>query len=133
MIDTLLAVLTTDAMLTGILTGGIYRAKEISRQTTPAAYDANRELRPCALVRQETTTPWGPHDHSGRVYVTVWFYQRDGYAQIEAARARVYALLHRTNIVGWDVRHINDLLDMADPALHVPMAMSRYQCTVNRE
>lgn len=133
MIDTLLGALQSDPTLQTALTGGVYRAAEISRQATPDAYDANMELQPCALLRQETATPWGPHEHSARVYVTVFFYQRDGYDVIEAARARVYALLHRSKVVGWEVRHVNDLLDMTDPALGMPMAISRYQCTVNRE
>lgn len=132
MIDTILSTLTADSTLTNILTGGIYRAKEISRQTTPGAYDANMEIRPCALVRQESAVPVAPHHNSARVIVTIWFYQRDGYTAIEAARARVYTLLHRTKVVGWDVRHSNDLIDMEDPALNIPMAVSRYACTINR-
>lgn len=138
MIAEIVSLLQSDSQLAAILPGGVHRAKEISRQETPPAYDANRELQPCALVRQETETPWGPYEHSARLYVTFWFYQRAGYDSIEAARKRVYALLHRRQLAPqsgetcWDVRHANDLLDSEDPGLGVPMAMSRYVATVMR-
>ena len=137
MIQEIVQLLQSDSQLAAILTGGVYRAAEISRQATPDAYDEWRELKPCALVRQESQTPWGPYEHSGRLYVTVWFYQRSGYDAIEAARKRVYALLHRQRITpesgsAWDVVHVNDLLDQEDPGLGVPMAMSRYVATVLR-
>ena len=138
MIDAILGVLQGDATLLATLTGGVQRAVEISRQATPGAFDANGELLPCALVKQETATPWGPHDDSGRLYVVVYFYERAGYANIEAARERVYGLLHRVKLTpvdgsgNYDVRHANDLIDVEDQALHVPMAMSRYVCTVQR-
>jgi hypothetical protein len=135
MIQAIVQLLQSDSQLTAILPGGVHRAKEISRQETPAAYDANRELQPCALVRQETETPWGPYEHSARLYVTVWFYQRSGYDAIDAARKRVYALLHRQRITAegsWGVEHANDLLDQEDPGLGVPMAMSRYVATILR-
>jgi hypothetical protein len=138
MIDAILTVLEDDATLGATLTGGVYRAVEISRQATPAAFDGNGELLPCALLKMETATPWGPHDDSGRLYVVVYFYERAGYANIEAARKRVYDLLHRVKVTpedgsgNYDVRHGNDLVDVEDQALHVPMAMSRYVCTVQR-
>lgn len=138
MIDAVVDLLQNDAILTATLTGGVHRAVEISRQTTPTAYDGRRELLPCALVKQETATPWGPHDNSGRLYITVWFYDRADYTAIETARKRVYALLHRTKLTPtdgsgcYDIRHANDLLDQEEPALSVPMAMSRYVATVQR-
>jgi hypothetical protein len=134
MIQAIVSLLQNDSQLAALLPGGVHRAKEISRQETSGAYDANRELQPCALVRQETATPWGPHPDSGRLYVTVWFYQRAGYDAIEAARQRVYALLHRQKLANgmYEIRHANDLLDSEDPALGVPMMMSRYVATVER-
>lgn len=139
MIDAVADLLRSDASLGAILTGGVHRAAEISRQTTPDAYDQRRELLPCALIRQETATPWGPHAHSGRLYITIWFYDRAGYGAIEAARRRVYQLLHRQKVTPadgsgcYEVRHANDLLDQEEPALGVPMAMSRYVATIQRE
>lgn len=138
MIDAVLATLQADGTLTSTLTGGIHRAVEISRQATPTAFDGNGEIKPCALLKQETATPWGPHDDSGRLYVVVYFYERSGYTNIEAARKRVYALLHRAKLTpvdgsgNYDLRHANDLIDIEDQALNVPMALSRYVATVQR-
>lgn len=138
MIPAIVTLLQSDATLTGILTGGVYRAKEVSRKETPNAFDSKKELLPCALVKGETATPWGPHDHSGRLYVALYFYQRSGTASIEAARARVYELLHRQKLTPedgtgcYEIVHTGDLLDMEDTALQAPMAVSRYQCTVQR-
>lgn len=139
MIDAITSLLQGDATVTAALTGGVHRANEISRQGTPTAYDANGELLPCALVRQESGTPWGPHEHSGRLYVVVVIYQRSGLATIETARKRVYALLHRQKLTPvdgsgcYEVRWSNDVLDQEDPALGVSMALSRYVATVQRQ
>lgn len=138
MINAILALLQAGAILSDILTGGVHHAPEISRQATPDAYDQSRELLPCALVKQESATPWGPHADSGRVYVTVWFFARSGYTHIEAARKRVYARLHRQKVTPsdgsgcYEIRHADDLLDQEEPMLGVPMAMSRYVATVQR-
>ena len=136
---TILAALQGDAQLAGILIGGLYDGTEIndiSRQATPAAYDQNSELLPCAILKPETQAPAGPHPDGSRLYVTIWFYQQAGSAAIDAARIRAYHLLHRTTQVGsdglWDVRHANDLLGIEMQALGVPAIMSRYVATVNR-
>lgn len=138
MIDAIVDLLRNDPALSAILSGGVHRAAEISRQATPDAFDQRRELRPCALVKQETAIPWGPHADSGRLFVTVWFYDRAGYSSIEAARKRVYQLLHRTKLTPadgsgcYDIRHANDLLDQEEPASGATMAMSRYVATIQR-
>ena len=136
MIDTIVATLVNDATLAALLTGGVQRAQEISRQATPGAFDANLEVKPCALVKQEMATRWGPLENSGRVYVVVWLYERSGYGSIEAARKRIYALLHRKQLSGsvklyW-IEHGNDLLDQEDAATGWAMIVSRYVCTVER-
>lgn len=131
--------LSGDGALMATLTGGLYGSvSEISRQNTPAAFDANLEMLPCALVKQEGGTPWGPHEQSGRLYVTVWFYDRASHTAIEAARKRVYALLHRAKLTPvdgsgcYEVVHGNDLLDLEEPVIGAAMAMSRFVCTVQR-
>jgi len=135
----ILATLQDDASLAGILTGGLYDGtviNDISRQATPAAYDEYSELKPCAIVKSETQAPAGPHPDSSRLFVTIWFYQQSGSADIDVARIRAYHLLHRSTVAGsdglWDVRHFNDLLGIELQALGVPAIMSRYVATVNR-
>lgn len=136
---TIFAALAGDAALSAILTGGLYDGtvvNDISRQATPAAYDDYSELKPCAIVKPETQAPAGPHPDGSRLFVTLWFYQQNGSAAIDAARVRAYHLLHRATLAGsgglWDVRHVNDLLGMEMQALGVPAIMSRYVATVNR-
>ncbi len=138
MIAAVLALLQGDAVLALALPGGVHSAIEISRQTTPGAYDANGEMQPSALLRQETATPWGPHKDSGRLYFAVYFYDRASHAAIETARKRVYTLLHRQKLTptdgsgNYEIVHASDLLDMEEQNLGVAMAISRYVATIQR-
>ncbi len=138
MIAAIVALLQADATLLALLIGGVHRAQEISRQTTPTAYDSNKEIKPCVLVKQETATPWGVYQDSGRLYIVLYFYERSGYASIEAARMLVYSLLHRSQVspVGgggcYEIRHESDVLDQEDPTLGAAMVVSRYVATIQR-
>lgn len=93
-----------DATLMAILTGGVFTSgavglEGISRETTPAAFDANGYLKPCALVRQRGRVP----DNNVRDYqaqktstaqvVEIYLYQDVGYTAIDAAITRLYTLL----------------------------------------
>lgn len=135
--DAILAVLTGDAALTGLLTGGIYSAVEISRQTTPTAFDANDELLPCGLLKMETQTPVIPHPNGSRLFFSVMLYERAGYATIDAARKRVYALLQRQKVTpaaggNWEILHTDDVLDTEDPGLSCCLMVSRFVAYVRR-
>lgn len=133
-------VLEGDATLTALLTGGIFTGVEISRQETPDAFDAFREVKPCALVALDTTAPFGPHYDSANVFVRIHLYQAAGVDVIEQARRRIYALLHRVKLEPaagdesgcWSVFHVGDVLDVEDPGLEASMAVSRYQAVVRR-
>ena len=63
--------LAADATLAALLPGGVHVAAEISRTLTPAAFDANKELRACALVKRGGDTPDGPVGLAGRMLVNV--------------------------------------------------------------
>lgn len=121
--------LVTDATLTDILTGGVYATTEITREGTPAAFDANKELKPCALVKAEVETPWGPFERSNRAFIRIFFYQRSGYAATDQAVERVYALLHRSKALAgkWEILHLDDIRGQEDQALECSLEMSRYQ------
>jgi hypothetical protein len=128
--DVLLA-LQADAQLSALLPGGIYgpdTADEITRQATPAAFDAaTKELLPCALVRPGVETPAGPYPTSSRAFVDIYFYQRAGTDVIDPARERAFQLLHRVRIGGgWEVLWTDDVLGQRDPALDCSMVLSRY-------
>jgi hypothetical protein len=136
--DAIYGLLSGDATLMATLTGGLHTKTEISRQDTPAAFDANGEILPCALLKFETQTPWGPFAHGSRLYFSLLLYQRAGYEAIEAARQRVYALLHRQKVTPatggcWEIRHSSDVTDVEDGALGCSLAVGRFTATVLRE
>ena len=132
----ILAALQGDVALAALLPGGLddgLLVQGISRQGTPAAYDAWQELKPCGLLKPESQAPAGPHPDGARLFVTLWLYQQRGAAEIDAERERAYQVLHRATLAGmWDVRHANDVLGTEVAALGVPTIMSRFVATVNR-
>jgi len=139
MLNVVVAALQGDATLGTLLTGGVYDqlvVGEISRQKTPAAFDAFKELKPCALVMGESSTPWGPMHDSGRVYFLVWLYQQHGAQTIESARTRVYKLLHRKQLSTtagiYEIRHANDVLGIEVQGLNAQGIQSRFVATVQR-
>jgi hypothetical protein len=136
--DAIYSLLSGDATLMATLTGGLHRDVEISRQTTPAAFDADREIKPCGLLKFGSQSPVAPFYHSARLFFAVMFYERNGYANTAAARARVYALLHRQRVAPssgscWQIRHSDDVLETQDEALGCSLEMSRFYAVINRE
>jgi len=133
--DTIQAALAADTTLATTLPGGVHAGTGISRQRTPDAFDAHGELRPCALVRIETTTQYGPYTGTGalsaRTYVLVYVYQRQGYASIDPALARIRALLHKTRLgTGtFEIVWADDSDDLEDEGLACAMRFSRYVAT----
>lgn len=133
--DALYNLLTGDGTLMATLTGGLYTGQQISRQHAAAAFDANDELLPCALMRFGNEEPIGPYTHSAALDVDVYLYQRSGsgFASVEAARKRIYILLHRQSVVPvnggtcWQIRHTNSVLDTRDDVLDASMAVARYR------
>jgi hypothetical protein len=141
--DAIYDLLSADATFVGILGGRLYQAREvgeISRQTTPGAFDANGEIRPCALLRFGATVPLAPHPHGARQFFELYFYERQGYAHIEAARERAYVLLQQAKLTPgtgaswgcWEVHHTDDVGDGRDGALGCSLAVSRYEAIVRR-
>lgn len=128
--DDIQTVLAADVSLAMILTGGVHTGREMTRQDMPTAFDANGEILPCALVKTEVELAWGPFRSSSRAYLRVFLYQRDGYAAIEAARERIFSLLHRqklsTEYNTWEFMHADDVGGQEDPALSCSLAVSRY-------
>lgn len=121
--------LAADATLVSLLPGGIHTdGGEISRQKTPAAFDANGELRPCALVNAASDTVDGPTGIAGRLLVSVWLYHRTSDAANETAVARVKGLLHRAVLPGtYEVRWAFDTPGFEEEALAARGAVTRYE------
>lgn len=132
--------LSVDATLMAILTGGIYYdITEITRQTAPDVFDDHKEIQPCGLIKQSTETPTGPYDHSQRLVINIYLYERAGYDNIDAARNRILQLLHDQKLTPvnggtcWKILHSNDTLDQEDQALRCSMALTRYGAIRGRD
>jgi hypothetical protein len=128
------ALLVADGTLMGILTGGVYDRRGLNRSATPAAYDSRGQLLPCAVVTVETTTPTGPKEFDfEQVFFQVWLYEAEGndYANIDLARDRVRALLHRQSVVitagaVHEILHADSFGDSYDEALGAEMTYERF-------
>lgn len=134
----ILALLSADVTLGGLLPGGVFDAAEvgeISRQTTPAAFNTNGELQACALLRTRGPVALNePYRHGAREAFEVYFYNAP-----DAARERVYDLLHDTRLTpagssagNWRIEHADDVLSQEDQALRAALMVSRYQALVRR-
>ena len=133
--DSVKTVLEADVTLMALLTGGVYANGEITKQATAAAFDANGEIKPCALVNEGTELPIGPHIYGVQTAVVVYVYQREGFDVIEPASSRIYALLHYQKIGSktWNVIYQSKIKNQRDIALDCPMIVSRYLAIQERE
>jgi len=130
------AVLEANTALMTILTGGLYEQDEvgeISRQSTPSAFDSNKELKPCALVAEGTELPRGGIDHAGigvsvQTPINIFFYERTGYSNIAAAMEASFALLNGKKIgsATWRVEYENSVKNQVDQSLNASMGVQRF-------
>ncbi len=121
-----------DSTLSAILTGGIHATSEISRQLTPSAFDANGEIRPCALVTTPGEFADGPDEFAGRLNCTIFFYQRTGYATIDAARDYTRTKFHRQKVGDpadkvFEMRWVTSVNEKRDSALDASMHVLRFE------
>jgi len=136
----ILHLLKADTAFSAPLTGGIYAVgvddvEQISRQDTPDAFDETSELRPCALLKLETTTPFGPFAHSSRQFIVLYVYQQRGHAVVHAALDRAYDLLHQQDIPGagaWDVSVTDILPDLPDDILNAAAGYIRFAAVISQ-
>lgn len=136
----LLAYLRADATLAALLPGGIYDAQEvseISRQNTPGAFDSNKELRPCMLIRLGPDVPDGIRDAS-RLELHCYSYARRPAPMLTQVARRLYQLLHERRIGpgdgdgAWQWRYSSDMLANFDEPLHAALAVSRYHTYIHK-
>jgi len=120
------ALLEADATLLATATGGVWDYDEtghlgINRTTTSAAFDSNEIIKPCVLLKSRSSEPdqslvdEGARYQSTTEMLEAWFYEDDGYSNIEIMRDRVWVLLHAVQLSGtfmclWagDVRQARD-------------------------
>lgn len=130
-VSTVHNLLKNDATLTGMLPGGVLAVAEIKRtdDESKQAFDEDtQELLACINVKRGTENPFGPHHHTTEFFFTVSYYQLYGFDVIDAARDRVWQLLHRQRLPGTtDVRCVNRTPVVEDQALLVNMATDSYR------
>jgi len=124
--------LEADDELAQTLTGGIYyQIGEISRQNTPNAFDDHNEIKPCLLIKSTNDAQVGPYDASSRLTITMFFYERSGYENINTAMLRVFELLNKQRVTPgrgscWQINWGNDIPNQEDSALGCSLGVSRY-------
>ncbi|NCC94115.1 MAG: hypothetical protein EOM10_12675 [Opitutae bacterium] len=135
----MVTLLKADATLMALLTGGVYDAslvEVISRDRTAGAFDANKELLPCALVQATNRQVVPTFRRADQLGLTVYCYQRFGSATIEAASLRIRTLLDRVRVAGlgssqtWECQFAEMILGQRDLALRAALVVSRYRVPV---
>lgn len=121
--------LTANTALMALLTGGIHiDVEEISIQKTPTAFDTNKEIKPCALIKLPNETPTGPYQTSVRTAFVIYFYQRSGYDVIAPAMNEVYGDLNDARIGAnvWNIEFVSAVHQQRDQALDCPLGSLRF-------
>ena len=133
------ALLEADATLLATATGGIWDYDEagrlgINRTTTPGAFDANEVIKPCILLKLRSSEPnpflqdEGARYSGVREMLEVWYYEDDGYSNIETMRDRVWALLHAVQLDGtFMCLWAGDVRSARDSDLDASVERSTYQ------
>ena len=126
--------LQADAALMALLTGGIFNGvEEISLQNTAAAFDSNKEIKPCALIKLPNEVPSGPYVRGARTTVVIYVYQRQGYSVIEPAMGKIFTDLNDTRIGSgvWNIEYLNGVYQQRDQALDCPLGSLRFAAIRN--
>lgn len=122
------ALLTADATLTALLTGGIHAFESLPRNGVKelSAAWANGRMKPLAVVKGRSHVPFGgikdtqTQFTTSRQIVEIWLYN-DGdqkYTTLRSAQDRIFTLLHLKRIAGaYQIRYVSDLI-APDPVLN---------------
>jgi len=133
--DEIKTALEEDDGLMTLLTGGIFNeVEEISKQNTAAAFDANGEIKPCALIKLGVETKAGPHARSVRTPFRIYFYQRQGYDVIDPAMEIVFDLLNDQQIGErvWNIEYGSEINQQRDQALDCALESQVWNAIRNR-
>jgi hypothetical protein len=133
--DDIKTVLEADMALMTLLTGGVFaEVEEISRQNTAAAFDANGEIQPCALIKLGVETKAGPYARSVRTPVRIYVYQRQGYDVIYPAMDLMFDDLNDQKIGErvWNIEFSSDIKGQRDQALDCALSSQIYTAIRHR-
>lgn len=128
--DSIKTALQANTALMAVLTGGVFNdVEEISRVNTPGAFDANKEILPCALIKYGTDTRLKSGlANSVNSPLTIYFYQRQGYDVIEAAMDLVFTLMSEQKIGSsvWNIEFDVAVNQQRDTALDCALGSLRF-------
>ena len=127
--DEIKTALEADTALMALLTGGIHTGiEEINRQSAPTAFDANKEIQPCLLIKVPLEAKSGPYLSSVRTTFSMYFYQRSGYDVIEPAMSLVFADVNEQQIGThvWNIEYVGGVYQQRDQALDCPLGTLRF-------
>jgi hypothetical protein len=129
--DEVKTALENNGTLMALLTGGLHNnVEEISRQNTPGAFDSTtKEIMPCALIKYGTDTRLKSGlANSVNSPLTIYFYQRQGYAVIEAAMDLVFTLMSENKIGTsvWNIEFDIAVNQQRDTALDCALGSLRF-------
>lgn len=138
------ALLKADGVMLAALSGGIYptvdtEASYMAREVYPAAFDVNKQVRPCLLVQDEGSFPFGGGDRTLSATFRLICWQQGGRDKIEAGLRRAYTLLNGARVntgVDWVYRFefAGDGPNLRDQGLRdAEMAWSRWQAIMVRQ
>ena len=145
------AVLSADATLVAILTGGIYDSRSlgasfINETDTPSAYGTLTgsnglvQLKPCCVI-SPSSGPTSVGVCGRQEWLRIGVYEKSGYANTEAALDRIHTLLNDTSIRlddgrAYEVEHIDtpfraatDESIMTGSGKPASYEAARYRCT----
>lgn len=134
----IVALLAADEALGNTLTGGVCATGEITRQKAPAAFDEAGRLLPCALVTLSTRVKhFSDIPGAADQFITIYFYQQQGYDSIDDGLERVFAILNQKQLTisdgyCYEIEWADDLGDAEDQALGCSMRYSRYRAVIKR-
>lgn len=121
--------LTANTALMALLTGGIHvDVEEISIQKTPTAFDANKEIKPCALIKFPNEVPTGPYLTSVRSAFVIYVYERSGYDVISQAIVKIFTDLNEKRIGSnvWNIEFVSTVYQQRDQALDCALGSLRF-------
>jgi hypothetical protein len=127
--DDVKAALVANGSLMTLLTGGVWNdVEEISRQNTPGAFNAEKEIRPCALIKLNTEIPLRGYPNSVQTPFTIYFYQRRGYDVIEVAQAYAFSELNGAKVGDnvWAIEFDNAVYQVRDTTLDCALCSLRF-------
>lgn len=135
--DSIKDALEDDVALMALLTGGIFNeVEEISRTNaaTAAAFDEQKEIKPCALIKFGVETKTGPHARSVRTPFRIYFYQRQGYDVIDPAMEIIFNLLNdqQIGVRVWNIEYSSEIKQQRDQALDCALASQIWNAIRNR-